>query len=450
MSNIFAKHRTVWIKTFGCQMNYHDSERILSYLQEINFTKTEDRETADLILFNTCAIRDLANSKFYSNLGEIKHQKKERSELLVGIAGCISQTDGLEILKKYKHLDFAFGTDAIDQINEMIYRLYLGENKFFINSRDRSNNYSIETRITHGSPQAFVNIIKGCDNFCSYCIVPFTRGREKSRKIAEIVNDIKNLVENKGIQEITLLGQNVNSFGKENGENLAQLILELEKIDGLLLLRYTTSHPKDLSDDLINVYTLSKKLSNHLHLPIQSGSDTVLDRMNRGHTTDYYLKLLEKIRNTRSDIVITSDIIVGFPNETEVEYQETLKFLEQANFDFVYSYAFSPRANTKAAEIEDCLTDEIRNKRLVKMQRLQDEIQRKIRRTIIGQKMVMLLEGKNTKDDVEKWFGRTRCNRLVHVKMVDDTIDYQWKWIEVEIVSTTPYSCQGKLIRQLY
>ena len=194
ISSAFAKKRTVWIKTFGCQMNYHDSERILSHLQEINFTQTDDPATADLILFNTCAIRDLANSKFYSGLGEIKKIKGGRPDLLVGIAGCISQTDGEELLKKYKHLDFAFGTDTIDQINEMIYRLYQGEHKIFSNSQDNRSNYSIETKITHGSLQAFVNIIKGCNNFCSYCIVPFTRGREKSRKIAEVVADVRNLV----------------------------------------------------------------------------------------------------------------------------------------------------------------------------------------------------------------------------------------------------------------
>src|SRR3989339_2062602 len=379
ISSAFAKKRTVWIKTFGCQMNYHDSERILSHLQEINFTQTDDPATADLILFNTCAIRDLANSKFYSGLGEIKKIKGGRPDLLVGIAGCISQTDGEELLKKYKHLDFAFGTDTIDQINEMIYRLYQGEHKIFSNSQDNRSNYSIETKITHGSLQAFVNIIKGCNNFCSYCIVPFTRGREKSRKIAEVVADVRNLVLTKNIQEVTLLGQNVNSFGKENGENLSQLILELEKIEGLRLLRYTTSHPKDLSDELITVYKVASKLSNHLHLPIQSGSDSVLKRMNRGHDTAHYINLIQKIRSLRPDIVISTDIIVGFPNETEEEYQATIDFIEKMQFDFIYSYAFSARQGTKAAQMADSLSEDLRNRRLVLLQNVQVEIQRAIR-----------------------------------------------------------------------
>jgi tRNA-2-methylthio-N6-dimethylallyladenosine synthase len=246
MGDLEFPPRKVWMKTFGCQMNYHDTERILSHLSDLNFEHTEELDAADMVLFNTCAIRDLSNNKFYSQLGEMKHAKKKKNGLVVGVGGCVAQTEGKELVKKYKHLDFAFGTDVIDTINDMVFRVYAGDNKFSINSWDRSENFSIETKIAHGSPQAFVNIIKGCNKYCTYCIVPYTRGKERSRRLDEVVSDIRKLVEYQGIQEITLLGQNVNSYGKENGESLAQLLFELDKINGLELVRYTTSHPYEV------------------------------------------------------------------------------------------------------------------------------------------------------------------------------------------------------------
>ena len=277
--------RKVWIKTFGCQMNYHDTERILSHLKNLNFTHTEELDESDLVLFNTCAVRELANNKFYSQLGEMKHLKKKKGgELVVGVGGCVAQTEGKDLVKKYSHLNFAFGPDTIDSIADMVFRTYAGDDKFAVNTWDRSSDFSIETKISHGSPQAFVNIIKGCDKYCTYCIVPYTRGRERSRKLDEIVQDVRRLVQYQGVQEVMLLGQNVNSFGKENGERISDLIMALDEIEGLELLRYTTSHPYDVSDDLIEAHGKAKKLSRHLHLPVQSGSDTVLQRMNREYT----------------------------------------------------------------------------------------------------------------------------------------------------------------------
>jgi len=243
--------KKVWMKTFGCQMNYHDSERMAAILKDNGYDETDLEADADLMIFNTCAIRDLANQKFYSNLGEMRHFKAKKPKLIIAVAGCISQVEGKELLSKHNHLDFAFGTDAIDQLPEILHRVLAGDRKIFVNSWDKSEDYSIETKITHGQAQAFVNIIKGCNNFCSYCIVPFTRGREKSRSIDEIVVDVTKLVEEKGITEVTLLGQNVNSFGKDRNETLTMLIDRLELIPGLVRIRYTTSHPYDMSDDLI-------------------------------------------------------------------------------------------------------------------------------------------------------------------------------------------------------
>lgn len=441
--------RKVYMKTYGCQMNEHDSQRMLSQLEKLNFTMAENKEDADLVLFNTCAIRDNANEKFYSHLGEIKHLKEKNKNIKVGVGGCVAQTEGKDLVKKYNHLDFAFGTDVIDQIGDMVYRTYAGDSKFTINTWDRSTDYSIETKIVHGTPQAYVNIIKGCDKFCSYCIVPFTRGREKSRKLAEVVKDVKRLVEYQGIQEITLLGQNVNSYGKENNESLAGLIAELDKINGLELIRYTTSHPYDVSDDLIAIHGSSKKLAKHLHLPVQSGSNTVLARMLREYTVEHYLELLEKMRKAQPEIVLSSDIIVGFPNETEEEFQDTLKLLKLAQYHFIYSYTFSPRSGTKAARMADVLTDDIRGERLRRLNALQLEIQKERRLNMVGKTYRILVSDKNTMKGITKWSGRTECMTIIHLNNADPEQDFQWHWMDVKITSATALSTQGEVVRDL-
>jgi tRNA-2-methylthio-N6-dimethylallyladenosine synthase len=450
--------RKVWMKTYGCQMNYHDTERILSHLSGMNFTHTEDKSEADLVIFNTCAVRDLANQKFYSHLGETKKLKENKDidpetglkkNVIVAAGGCIAQTEGKDLVQKYKQLDFAFGTDVVDNIGEMVYRAYSGDKKFAVTSWDRSENYSIETKITQGTPTAFVNIIKGCDKFCSYCIVPFTRGREKSRRLDEVVKDVSRLVEHSGIQEVMLLGQNVNSYGKDNGESLGQLIMELEKIPGLVRLRYTTSHPYDVTDDLVAAHANSKKLANHLHLPVQSGSNTVLQRMLREYTVEHYLTLLKKMRTANPEMIISSDIIAGFPNETEEEHQATLKLLDDAQFDFIYSYAFSPRKGTKAAKMIDAINDEIRGRRLREIQAKQLKIQENIRQGMVGKTYRVLVEEKGFNKGVTKWTGRTSCYRLVHFEPETPESDYQWHWVDVEITSATALSTQGKLIRDL-
>lgn len=440
--------RKVWVKTYGCQMNYHDTQRILSHLGPLNFSLTQQQDEADLMLFNTCAIRDLANQKFYSHLGNTKHHKGQK-EVKIAAGGCIAQTESKELLKKYPQLDFAFGTDVVDNIGEMVYRAYAGDKKFAVTSWDRADNYSIETKITHGSPQAFINIIKGCDKFCSYCIVPFTRGREKSRRVAEVVNDVARLVAYQGVQEVTLLGQNVNSFGKKNAESLAELIMELEKIDELQLIRYTTSHPYDISDELIAVHGKSKKLANHLHLPVQSGSNTVLQRMLRQYSIEHYLERLSALRKANPDIVLSTDIIAGFPNETQQEHQATLELLDAAQFDFIYSYHFSSRKGTKAARFKDVLTDDIRGARLREIQAYQLDIQRQLRQQMVGKSFRVLVEAKGLMKGELKWKGRTSCFRIVHFKPEFETQDLIWHWVDIKVTHATALSCQGEIVRVL-
>lgn len=438
--------RKMWIKTYGCQMNYHDTERIMAHLTPLNFTMTDDQSEADLMLFNTCSIRDLANQKFYSHLGNTKHNKALK-EVKVGVGGCIAQTESKELLKKYQQLDFAFGTDVIDNIGEMVYRTYAGDKKFAVTSWDRADNYSIQTKISHGTPQGFVNIIKGCDKFCSYCIVPFTRGREKSRSTSEIVNDVARLVKYQGIQEVTLLGQNVNSYGKKDGESLAELIMELEKIEDLKMIRYTTSHPYDISDELIAVHGKSKKLGNHLHLPVQSGSNTVLQRMLRQYSVEHYLERLDALRKANPDIVLSTDIIAGFPNETEEEHRATLDLLDKAKFDFIYSYNYSSRKGTKSARMKDIITKDIRGRRLREIQAHQLNIQAEVRSEMVGNTYRVLVESKGTMKGEVKWKGRTSCFRIVHFKPETEEQDYLWHWVDLKVTSTTAISCQGEIIR---
>ena len=448
MGDLLFPPRKVWMKTFGCQMNYHDSERILSHLKDLNFDHTEVLDQADLVLFNTCAIRDLSNNKFYSQLGEIKHAKKKKNKLVVGVGGCVAQTEGKELVKKYEPLDFAFGTDVIDTINDMVFRVYAGDNKFSINSWDRSENFSIETKTVHGTPQAFVNIIKGCNKYCSYCIVPYTRGKERSRLKSEVVDDVKKLVEYQGVQEITLLGQNVNSYGKENGESLAGLLEELDKINGLELIRYTTSHPYDVSDELIAAHGSLRKLSKHLHLPVQSGSNTVLERMLREYTVEHYLGLLEKLRSANPEIVLSTDIIVGFVNETDEEFQATLDLLDKAQFDFIYSYAYSMRNKTRASRMVDNLSDDVRGERLRYLQKYQLGIQGKIRQGLVGDTFRVLVDGESNMKGIKKWKGRTNCNRVIHFLPDNPEENLKWNWVDVQVISATPLSCQGKLIHK--
>ncbi len=446
MGDLEFPPRKVWIKTFGCQMNYHDTERLLSHLKDLNFSLTDKLPEADLVLFNTCAVRDLANSKFYGQLAELKHLKKNKGGVIIGVGGCVAQTEGKELVKRYQHLDFAFGPDVIDCINDMVYRSFAGDSKFAINSWDRSENFSIETKITHGLPQAFINIIKGCDKYCSYCIVPYTRGREKSRKLQEIVVDARKLVEYQGIQEITLLGQNVNSYGKENNETLAALLGELDQIQGLELIRYTTSHPYDVSDELIAAHGSLQKLSKHLHLPVQSGSNSVLERMLREYSVEHYFNLLAKLRRAQPEIVLTTDIIVGFVNETEQEFQDTLNLLDLAQFDFSYSYVYSQRNHTRSAKMVDTLPAAIKSERLRYLQKYQLDIQQRLRQSLVGKRFVMLVEGHGNMGGTKKWRGRTSCNRIVHFLPEILCADYQWHWVEVQVTSATALSCQGKIL----
>ncbi|MBF0206012.1 MAG: tRNA (N6-isopentenyl adenosine(37)-C2)-methylthiotransferase MiaB [Oligoflexia bacterium] len=464
--------KKVYLRTYGCQMNLHDSERLLSLLAEINYDRCDRGEDADLILFNTCAIRDHANSKFYSHLGEIKRIKLANPQLLVGVGGCIGELEGAKLLAKFKYLDFVFSPDTLEKIPQIISTFEKKERSsapvLLSNQCSLQEKFSFkDTKIVNKGPRAFVAIMKGCNNFCSYCVVPYTRGRERSRPLMEVFDDVLRLVEVEGVQEVTLLGQNVNSYSPDDVNNthnvcdvrdvrnvqvFVDLLRKLEEIDGLRIIRYTTSHPRDMSDELIQWHGSSNKLSKHLHLPVQSGSNNILAKMNRGYTIEHYLRLLEKLRTYQKEIVISSDMICGYPNETEDEHISNLTLLDLAQFDFIYSYAFSPRPGTAAALIVDHLSDEIRSQRLRELQLKQLAIQEKIRSKMVGKKYLVLVDGVDKRQ--QKLKGRTNCMRIVHFTPeteipfggASQLQRYLWKWVEVEVSSSTAISAQAHLL----
>ena len=431
----------VWIKTFGCQMNYHDTERVLAILAEHNFQETTRLEQADLILFNTCAIRQLANQKFYSQLGALAALKRERPEILIGALGCVAQKEGRHLLKQFKTLDFVLGPDQIDQIGDLVAN-WKAQPTPWCCDFDRAESFSLQTKRYHHGPQAFVTIIKGCNNFCTYCIVPFTRGREKSRSPDEIFADVTALVKD-GVQEINLLGQNVNAYGKEWNCSLAALIKRLAAIDGLRLIRYTTGHPEDFSDELIALHASCPKLAKHIHLPVQSGSNYILQQMHRKHSREMYLALATKLRQQAPAIVLTTDLIVGFPGEREEDFAATLDLVEQVRFDALYAYKFSPRPGTPAAKMANQIPDKVKKERLALLQHVQYQIQDQIRQGLKGTTLVLLVEGPSQK---HHWMGRSSGNRVVHFNCpATMNYDLQWHWVEVQIERATAFALYGTL-----
>lgn len=432
----------VWIKTFGCQMNYHDTERVLAILAEHDFQETSHVEEADLILFNTCAIRQLANQKFYSQLGALAALKQARPSLLIGALGCVAQKEGRTLLKQFKSLDFVLGPDQIDQIGDLVAH-WREQPRPWCCAFDRERVFSLQTKRYHQGPQAFVTIIKGCNNFCTYCIVPFTRGREKSRAPEEIVHDVQQLVR-EGVQEINLLGQNVNAYGKEWHCSLAALIQQLAEIEGLHLIRYTTGHPEDFTDELIALHATCPKLAKHIHLPVQSGSNHILQQMHRKHTREMYLALAAKLRQAAPQIVLTTDLIVGFPGEREEDFAATLDLVEQVRFDALYAYKFSPRPGTPAAQMADQIPESVKKERLARLQHVQYQIQDQIRQGLRGTSLTLLVEGPSQK---HQWMGRSSGNRVVHFNCPPafTAQSLQWHWVQVKIEKATAFALYGTL-----
>lgn len=436
------QERKFYLKTMGCQMNEHDSEVIIGILNTLGYASTEDVADADLILYNTCCVRENPERKVYGHIGSFKALKEQNPNLVIGICGCMpQQKDELQnILQKLPHVDLIFGTHNIHRLPELLDRAKCGERVVEVWEQGEEIVEDLPVVRSHNL-KAFVDIIYGCTNFCSYCIVPYTRGKERSRQPEAIFSEITNLAKD-GYQEITLLGQNVNAYGKDLKLEIsfADLLAKINEIDGLERIRFTTSHPRDMKTDLINAMANLPKVCEHLHLPVQSGSNRILKKMNRGYTREYYLDLVNQIKYSMPDISLTTDLIVGFPGETEEDFQETLALVEEVGFDLAFTFIYSPREGTPAAKMEQ-VPDDIKKDRIYRLIELQNKNSNRYMQSLMGKTLEVLVE--EVSQDTRTLSGRTRTNKQVHFAGAPELLN---QLVQVKIIEAKTWSLSGELI----
>lgn len=427
---------TFCVNTFGCQMNARDSEKLVGILEKIGYEKKET-EDADFVIYNTCTVRENANNKVYGRLGYLHAQKKKNPHMMIGLCGCMMQEPNVveKIRTSYRFVDLVFGTHNIYKFAELIVAAFESEGMIVDIWEDTDKiveDLPVERKYSFKSG---VNIMFGCNNFCSYCIVPYVRGRERSREPKDIIREIERLVAD-GVVEVMLLGQNVNSYGKnlEHPISFAQLLREVEKIEGLERIRFMTSHPKDLSDELIQVLAESKKICRHLHLPLQSGSTRILKEMNRHYTKEQYLELVKKIRTAVPDMAITTDIIVGFPGETEEDFLETMDVVKQVEYDSAFTFIYSKRTGTPAAAKEEQVPAEIVKDRFDRLLQVVQKIGAEKAETLTGTRQKVLVEDVNAQDE-QLVTGRLSNNSVVHIRGGKELIG--------QIVEVTLDECRG-------
>ena len=406
------ENKFYFLLTYGCQMNESDSERYAGQLESLGYRRTEDMDMADVVLLNTCCVRETAEGKILGKIGELKHVKQHNPNLIIAVAGCMAQEWQDRLFERAPHIDLVIGTHNIHKLVELI------------RERQATSGHYLEADMTmpafHDLPTkrfqkffAWVPIMNGCNKFCTYCIVPYVRGREVSRPIADIVREIEEIAK-EGYKEITLLGQNVNSYGLDlkDGTDFSALLQAVDRIDGIERVRYMTSHPKDMTFAMIDAIADSRKVVNHMHLPIQSGSDELLKKMNRGYTVDQYMELVEYARKRIPDLVLTTDIIVGFPGETEEMFCQTLDLLKRVQYDMAYTFIYSPRTGTPAARMEHQIPQEEKSRRLQRLMDVQNVYSLQLNQTMEHKEYEVIVEGP-TKNDENHWFGRTTGNKMI-------------------------------------
>lgn len=438
----YFKGKTYNITTFGCQMNEHDSERISFILEDLGYTYEEDRKKADFILFNTCLVRENAELKLYGQVSSLKKLKEAHPEKIIAVSGCMMQTEVARqvIIDKHREVDIIFGTKNINSLADLIFRyLETGERVVDISTDNVKDDF-----VKYNTPnhfQAYVNIMTGCDNFCSYCIVPESRGREESRRPSSIIEEVEYLV-GQGYKEVTLLGQNVNSYGNKADfdQTFPELLERVAQIPNLKRLRFTTSHPKDLSDDLIKVIKRNDNICKYFHLPLQSGSDKVLKDMNRKYTQEKYLERVSKLREEIPEIAISTDIIVGYPTETEEDFEKTLDVCRKVGYDTAFTFKYSPRPKTRAAKLKP-IDDDIVQDRFDRLLDVLYPIFYEKNKTYIGKTVEVLLESES-KNNPEVLTGRTDDYKLVHVKANKHMIG---EIVKVKITDNTSFTISGEL-----
>ena len=437
-----GKNKKFFLKTYGCQMNEHDSENIKGMLNMMQFTETDEMEEADLILLNTCSIRENAHNKAFGMLGRIKHLKETNPNIVVGLCGCMAQEEGVisEILQKYRFLNFVFGTHNLDDLPKLVDEGLKG-------SKLNIDVLSVEGDIVETMPvtrdskyKAYINIIYGCDKFCTYCIVPYTRGKQRSRLKEDILKEVEELIQ-EGYQEITLLGQNVNAYGKDlyKDYELADLLLDISKLN-IPRIRFITSHPWDFTDKLVNVIKENDNILNYVHLPVQSGSNKILKLMGRRYTKESYKDLFDKLKSI-PNISITTDIIVGFPGETEEDFQDTLDIVNYCKYDSAFTFIYSPRENTPASKLEDNVTLEEKEQRLYRLNELVNKYSKEANTRILNKVENVLVEGESTKEG--NLFGYTETNKLVNFPGDKSLIG---KILKVKIIDAKSFSLDGEIV----
>ncbi|MEO0693857.1 MAG: tRNA (N6-isopentenyl adenosine(37)-C2)-methylthiotransferase MiaB [Pseudomonadota bacterium] len=414
-----AVTKKLFIKTYGCQMNVYDSERMAEALGTQGYVETATPDDADMILLNTCHIREKAAEKIYSELGRYKGLKAEKPDLKIGVAGCVAQAEGEEIMRRQPMVDLVVGPQSYHRLPELEAKAGRGEKALDTDfpEEDKFDHLARRPKAARG-PTAFLTVQEGCDKFCSFCVVPYTRGAEVSRPVDRVLTEARDLVE-RGVREITLLGQNVNAYhgaGDGGDWSLAQLIRELAKIDGLARIRFTTSHPNDMTDDLIAAHGECDKLMPYLHLPVQSGSDTILKAMNRKHTAESYLKVIDRLRAARPDILLSGDFIVGFPGETEADFADTMALVEAVGYGQAYSFKYSTRPGTPAAE-RDQVDEAAKDERLQRLQALLRQQQQAAQDAMVGREVSVLFEKPGRLDG--QMGGKSEYLHAVHVHAPD-------------------------------
>ncbi|MBR2179223.1 MAG: tRNA (N6-isopentenyl adenosine(37)-C2)-methylthiotransferase MiaB [Selenomonadaceae bacterium] len=433
------------ILTYGCQMNVADSERMAGQLQTIGYDYVDEFDEADLILINTCCVRESAEDRVYGKIGELKHLKRQNPKLIIGITGCMAQKEGEQLIRRAPHVDFVLGTGRTGELIRIVQSLEEVPSHI-VDTSDVNGSESFSQYSAFSPAQKvfseFVPIMYGCNNYCTYCIVPYVRGRERSRLPDDIINEVKEAVK-AGVVEVILLGQNVNSYGKDHKlANFAELITEVDKIEGLRRLRFMTSHPKDLSDELIEAIRNGEHICEHIHLPVQYGSDRILKNMNRVYTVDQYRQLVKRIREQIPDVSLTTDLIVGFPGETDRDFNETLDFIREIKFDAAYTFIYSKRSGTPAAKFDNQVDDSIKHERLTRLMDVQNEISLAINEQLSEQVFEVLVEGAS-KTDPTIFTGRTRTNKLVLFKHDNEQVG---DFINVKITQPQTWLLKGERV----
>ena len=431
------------IQTFGCQMNEHDSEKLCAMLDEMGYIQGITAAECDLIIYNTCAVRENAELKVYGNLGQLKFQKRKNPDLKIAVCGCMMQQSHVvdEIKTKYRHVDLVFGTHNLYKFPELLVRS-MDSDKILVDVWDVDGEVVEGLRSTRKFElKAYVNIMYGCNNFCTYCIVPYTRGRERSRTPEDILNEIKELVAN-GTKEITLLGQNVDSYGKtlDNPISFAELLRMVNEIEGLERIRFMTSHPKDISDEVIYAMRDCDKVCEFLHLPVQCGSSRLLKKMNRHYTKEYYLEIIEKAKKEIPNIAFSTDLMIGFPGETEEDLLDTIDVVQKVRYDLAFTFIYSKRNGTPAARMEDQIPEDVKHERFNRVLAEVNKICGEISDSYVGKTVEVLVEGKSKTDD-NRYTGRTRQNKLVNFECDNDEII--GKLVNVKITESKTFSLNG-------